>query len=64
MVSLTDHVEPNNAQVIGNPVILMQEMVAKGRNQITKMTSSRRQDDTEKLNTCEAEYHEKQDIQL
>ena len=49
MVSLTDHLEPNNGQVIGNPAILMQEMVAKGRNKITKMTSSRRQDDTEHL---------------
>lgn len=49
MMSLTDHVEPNNAQVIGNPAILMQEMVAKGRNTITKITSSCRQDDMEHL---------------
>ncbi len=45
MMSLTDHVDLNNAQVIGNPAILMQEMVAKGRNKITKITSSRCQDD-------------------
>ena len=45
ILSLTDHVDMNNAQVIGNPAILMHEIVAKSRNKITKITSSRRQDD-------------------
>ena len=45
IVSLTDHTETNNGQVIANPAILMHEIVAKGRNKITKITSSRHQDD-------------------
>ena len=49
IMSLTDHVEPNNAQVIQNPAILMQEIVTKGKNKFTKMTTSRCQDDNEHL---------------
>ena len=64
MVSLADHVEPNNAQVIGNPSIVMQDMFAKGRNKITKMTSSRRHNDTQTLNTCDTENDSRQDIQF
>ena len=49
MMSLTDNVEPNNAQVIQNPAILMQEIVTKGKNKFTRMTASRCLDDNEHL---------------
>lgn len=48
IMSLNDHVD-NNAHVIGNRAILMHEIVAKGRNKITKMKASRRKDDIEQL---------------